>query len=365
MKTYKHLFEKLISEDNILNSLITAKQGDKSEKTKKHISLMQDNIEYWVPKLREIVKNYHNAPHTPKEIYDGITRKKRTIIVPTVIELVVQHMIINVLKPIFLKGSYEHSYAAFPERGGHKGKRMLALWIKRDPKNTKYCLKVDIRHFFDSIDKKILKTMLARIISEKQFLDLLFTIIDVTDHGIPLGFYTSQWFANWYLMYFDHYVKEDLGVHYYMRYMDDMVFLNGDKEQLHKVRELISLYLQEKLSLELKHTYAISIIGTDKSNFVDFMGFRFYSNRTLLRRSIMLKCTRKAKTIWDKKHITNLTVYDARQINSYKGWIFDSDTYNVYCRRIRPCVNFRSASKIVSRYDRRENTRCGTNLKVA
>ncbi len=62
-------------------------------------------------------------------------------------------------------------------------------------KIQKYVLKMDIRHFFDSVPHDVLKAKLSKHIHDELMLDLLFKIIDTTDEGIPLGFHTSQWLA--------------------------------------------------------------------------------------------------------------------------------------------------------------------------
>ena len=90
------------------------------------------------------INNYENAEHVPVYIYDGITRKERVIIVPTMEELIVQHNVVNALKPMFCKGMYEHSYASLPGRGAHKGKQVIEKWIRTDARNCKYVLKMDI-----------------------------------------------------------------------------------------------------------------------------------------------------------------------------------------------------------------------------
>ena len=251
-----------------------------------------------------------------------------------------------------------HSYASLPGRGAHKAKKRIEKWIDTDPKNVKYVLKMDIRHFFDSIPHDILKTKLSRTIHDEQMLDLLFKIIDVVDNGIPLGFYTSQWLSNWYLQDLDHYIKEQLHAVYYVRYMDDMVVFSSSKKVLHQMRLAISAYLESKLGLTLKGNWQVfrfSYIrnGEEQGRFLDFMGFRFYRNRTTLRKTIMLKATRKARRI-HKKH--KPTVYDFRQMMSYLGWINCTDTYRMYLREIKPRVNFRRMKNHISRCDRRSDT---------
>lgn len=144
------------------------------------------------------IVNYENAEHVPVYIYDGITRKERTIIVPTMEELLVQHCIVNAMKPMFCKGMYEHSYASLPGRGAHKGKQVIEKWIRIDPKNCKYVLKMDIRHFFDSIPHDRLKAKLKKTVHDEKMLDLLFRIIDARQMLSYLGWIDC---TDTYLMY--------------------------------------------------------------------------------------------------------------------------------------------------------------------
>lgn len=249
MKSYNHLYEKTISETNRRYALSQAKHSKRFRKIMKHRHMSDDAA---VEQSLDWIVNYENAEHVPVYIYDGITRKERTIIVPTMEELLVQHCIVNAMKPMFCKGMYEHSYASLPGRGAHKGKQVIEKWIRTDPKNCKYVLKMDIRHFFDSIPHDRLKAKLKKTVHDEKMLDLLFRIIDVTEVGIPLGFYTSQWLSNWYLQGLDHFIKEQLCAVHYMRYMDDMVVFGSNKRVLHRMRQAISDYLEMELGLELK-----------------------------------------------------------------------------------------------------------------
>ena len=345
MKSYNHLWEQFIADDNIDLAIRNALRGKRNRASvKKHI----EN-----PNFHEIIKDYaehfKNAKHKPKQIYDGIQRKKRMIIVPTFKEQVVHHMVINVLKPIFQKSMYYHSYGSLPNKGGHKGARFIRRWIRKDPKNCQYCLKMDIRKYFENISHEILKHKLAKIIHDKRFLSVLYEIIDVNERGIPLGFYTSQWFANWYLTELDNYIKETLKVKYYVRYMDDMVVFGDSKEILHFIRKMIVIYLYLKLGLSMKDNWAIFPISKRP---LDFMGFRFYPNRTTLRKSIMIKASRKAKRLWKKNRTT---IHDTRQMLSYNGWLKATDTYQFYIKHIKPYVDFGRLKHKISKHDRRVN----------
>ena len=310
----------------------------------------------WIEIILRWVKFFHNPQHTPVEIYDGISRKKRIIICPTNKEQVIHHMICNTLNPIFMKGMYEHSYGSIPGRGSKKAKKVITKWIKKDSKNCKYILKMDIQKFFDSVPHDIIKEKLSRIIKDDEFLKLLFTVIDSTDKGLPLGFYTSQWLSNWFLQGLDHYIKEELGAKHYVRYMDDMVIFGPNKRKLHKIRECINSYLNEILGLNMNPKWQVYRFDYIKDNEhfgrdLDFMGFRFFRGRVILRKSIMIKVTRKAKNIHKKG---KFNIKDARQIVSYFGWLDNTDTYKMYLVRVKPYVNFKRCRKKISAEDKRK-----------
>lgn len=355
MKSYKYLWEKYISEDNVVLALTRASKGP--TKKKKRIRRISAHLSKHLDWILEYAANFCNCIHNPIEIYDGISRKKRKIIVPKTKEQIVHHMITNILIPIFRKGMYEHSYGSIPKRGAHKAKKTIEKWIKKDVRNAKYCLKMDIKKFFDSIPHDILKVMFAKVIHDKRFLNTIYTLIDVVDRGIPLGFYPSQWIANWYLQGLDHYIKEHLYSPHYARYVDDMVIFGSNKRKLHDTRKKISQYLKEKLGLEMKKNWQVFRFdhkkkGKRKGRALDFLGFKFYRDKTTLRKSIMLKASRKARKISKKER---KTIYDVRQMLSYLGWIDCTDTYNMYKKHIKPFIKFGECKKQVSKYDHAYN----------
>jgi retron-type reverse transcriptase len=353
MKSYNHLYEVCISESNRREAIQQAKHSKRIRKIIKKRHLSDDEL---LANSYDWIVNYSNAEHTPIHIYDGINRKERTIIVPTLEELIVQHCVVNALKPMFWKGMYEHSYASLPGRGAHRAKKVIEKWITHDSKNVKYVLKMDVRHFFDSIPHDIVKAKLRKKIHDEKMLDLLFEIIDVTDVGLPLGFYTSQWFSNWYLQDLDHYIKEQLGAVHYMRYMDDMVIFGSNKKALHQMKRAISDYLNSVLGLELKRNWQVFRFSyeNDQGRDLDFMGFRFYRNRTVLRRTIMYKASRKAKKVSSKE---KATIFDFRQMLSYLGWIKCTDTYAMYLYWIKPYVSFQKMKRKISRYSKFDDKR--------
>jgi len=185
----------------------------------------------------------------------------------------------------------------------------------------------------------------------------------VQRQGIPLGFYTSQWLANFYLTDLDHYIKEKLGAKYYVRYMDDMVILGSNKRELHKMRALINRYLNDELGLQMKDNWQVFRIEYGKGNGrpLDFLGFKFYRHKTTLRKKIMIKMVRKAHKIYNK---SKPTIYDCKQFLSYIGWLNCTNTYNVYLKYIKPFLDIKYIKKRISRYDRKVNKLCGTNQNL-
>lgn len=356
MKSYKNLWERFISDENIELAIKNARKG---KTTRKSVNKRLSDP-HFKDKIRYYAAHFKNAKHTPKVIYDGIQRKQRVIIVPTFEEQVVHHMVVNILKPIFAKPMYYHSYGSLPNKGAHRGKKAIEKYIKGHPKDCKYILKMDISKYFDSIPHDILRNNLRKIIRDERFIFVLDEIVSVTDKGIPLGFYTSQWIANWYLTGLDHFIKEDLKAKFYIRYMDDMVIFDSNKKRLHDVRRKIENYLIGNLGLHLKDNWQVFKFDY-KGRFrpLDFMGFKFYRNRTVLRKSIMLKASRKARRIKRDK----LTIYTARQMLAYLGWITCTFVYGFYLKYIKPYVNFGKLKKYVSKYDKKRRVNYGMDNK--
>lgn len=349
MKSYNNLWATCISDANIRASIRGAANG-KRKRTDVQRKLADED---YISKIRRYAENFKNAKHKPKEIYDGVRRKKRTIIVPTFDEQVVHHMVVNTLKPVILRGAYAHAYGSIPRKGIHQGKRTVERWIKHGGKNCKYVLKMDIQKFYDSIPHGIILARLRKVIRDRRFLALVEEIISATETGLPLGFYTSQWLAYWYLQPLDHYIKEELGAETYERYVDDMVIFGGNKRRLHRMREAIDAFLRERLGLKLKSNWQVFRFDfREKYRFLDFLGFRFYRNRTTLRKSIMLRVTRTAAAIYKA---AKPSLRRIRQMLCYAGWLKHSDTYGMYVSRVKPLVDLQSLKRRIRRHERTQN----------
>ncbi len=376
MKSYNHLFEKLISYENLSEAIEKSSLGKRERREVKKVLEHKDE---YIKRLQYLLinKKLKIRKHEAVKINDGITAKIRLIIKPDyVYEQILHHAIVQVLTPIFMRSMYVFSCGSLPGRGGLYGKRYLAKYIREHPKKVKYAAKGDISKFFQTVSIERVKEKFRKIIHDEKFLDVVFLVLDSNiatykgeniNMGLPIGYYLSQWIANWYLQDFDYFIKQKLKIKCYIRYVDDFVLLSPNKKELHKAIKAISEYLGN-IELHLKSNYQVfKFAYTDKNGKtrgrpIDFMGFKFYRDRTVLRRGIMLRAVRKALKISKK---TKLNWYECTQLLCYLGWFKYTDTYKVFERFIKPYVNIGDCKKIVSLRQKRINKRLKNESDMA
>lgn len=371
-KSVNNLYEPMLEHSNVEEKFHKAAKG-KTERPDVAAILNPENIQQHVETVIEQLSNtapeWYDVPNPEKawkptrhgkvKINEGTGKKERSIEKPRYnYEQVVHHIVVSACYDIFMQGMYEFSCGSVPERGAHYGKKYIERWIRTDTKNCKYVLKMDIRHFFESVDHDVLKAWLEKKIRDKRMLHILNLIIDGSEQGLPLGFYTSQWLSNFMLQPLDHYIKEELHAVHYIRYMDDMVVFGRNKKELHWIRIAIDEFLGRELNLQMKGNWQVFRFdyierktGKRKGRPLDFMGFQFYHDKTILRESIMLNCTRKVNRVSKKDRIT---WYDATAILSYMGYLDHTDTYDMYLQRIKPYVNAKKLKRIVSKHSKRK-----------
>lgn len=366
MKQYKYLYRKMLDEGIIRKAYKKLRKG----KTKrKEIEYIDAHLDEEVEKMREMIQNTRPCPvdcpekayrprkRTPKLIFEH--GKERKIYMPEIHEQWLHHIIVLVLGPIITATAYPYSCGSLPGKGTHYGKRQITKWIQKG-KGIRYFAKIDIRHFYDSIRIDVLMRELEIRIKDGWFLHII-RICLTGLKGIPLGFYISQWLANYILEPLDMLISENLGIGIYTRYMDDMVLFSDNKKKLHAAVAEIRKLIGRRLRLKLKKNFQVCKFDFTKKNGavigrpLDFMGFVFFRNRTVIRKSIMLSATRLAARMYSgkaarrgyyRKHIQAML--------SYIGWFTHSDTYWCFQRYIKLYINVGKLRKIISKLDRRE-----------
>lgn len=343
MKRAGYIYEKICDEENIIMAITKASLG---KRHKHFVAKTLREADRYAHIISDMLKNKSYVPseYQTRKIYDGANNKERIIYIPRFYpDQVIHWALVLQLESVFMRGMYTYSCGSIPGRGTSYGQKALRKWLDNDYRGTKYCLKMDITKFYPSIDKEILKEMFRRKIKDNDCLWLIDTIIDSADKGVPIGNFTSQWFANFFLEGLDHFIKEQLGIQYYIRYVDDLVLLGGNKKELHKARNSIQEYLCS-IKLSLKDNWQVFLV--DKRD-IDFLGLRFFRNKTILRKRNALRIRRRVKKITNKPA---LTYRDACAVISYWGWIKRSDSYNFYNEHVKPFVSVGYAKERISRY---------------
>jgi hypothetical protein len=225
--------------------------------------------------------NYQPSQYRSFTIYEP---KERLILaLPFRDRVVHQWYVEEFLIPFFVPRMSVDSFACIVGRGVHKAVNRIHGFMRqmrREHPEGFYIVKLDIAGFFYSIDRDILWQILAKKIGDRRMRDLTHKIIfEAPAGGIPIGNYTSQYFANLYMDQVDQFVKRQLKVKYYVRYMDDFVCLVPDRQTARRVYEAVEKFVDQRLNLRLnpKSHYYPSRFG------LDFCGLRLHFDYKLLR----------------------------------------------------------------------------------
>lgn len=319
MKRINNLFPQIYDHDNID---LADRKARKCKKNTYGVKKHDENREQENLQIHENIKNgtYKTSGYSTFKIYEP---KERIIFrLPYNPDRIVHHAVMNILEPIWVKTFTRDTYSCIKNRGIHALAQQLRKDLDADPQGTLYCLKMGIKKFYPSINHAVLKRILKKKIKDKKLLKLLGEVIDSAD-GVPIGNYLSQFFANLYMAYFDHWVKEELKVKYYYRYADDIVILSDNKNQLRSWLVAIKLYLTHELQLKLKDNYQIFSVN---SRGIDFVGYVFYHTHTKLRKSIKMKLHK----LIDKYEQGKLSKEELQiKLASYFGWLKYCDSKNL------------------------------------
>lgn len=304
MKTYRNLWQKFISFENLYIAAKKAEKGKRwKESTLKFNVKMEDN-------LLNLKKELEDGSYCPG-FYHNFTiyePKKRMISAAPYKDRVVHHAIINIIEPIWEKRFYYHSYACRVSKGTHRAIYTCQKYLRKN----KYVLKCDIEKYFLSIDHHILKQLVRRRIQDTRLLALIDLIIDsspIVDtklkyfegddlftplemkKGIPIGNLTSQFWANLYLHELDKFLKFDKKVKFYLRYMDDFIIFHNSKVFLKELRKEIEEYLKGlRLNLHKKKQQIFP-----SKNGVPFLGFNIYQTHRRLKQENIRRFVKRMK----------------------------------------------------------------------
>lgn len=318
MKRQGFIYELIVDKENIRRALHNA---SRKKKNKRVVRKILNNEDFYINEIHKMLSNesYIPSPYKEFRMVDILNKKVRVMHKPKFYpDQIIHWCLMQQIDHLLMRGMYKWSCASIPGRGTHYAMRGIRKWLRTDKKRTKYCIKLDITQYYASVDNELLKSKFRKIIKCQRTLNLIDKIVDSLDKGLPIGNYTSQWFANFYLQEIDHYIKQELQVPYYMRYMDDLVLLSGNKRKLRKAFNELILKLKEH-NVEVKNNYQFFEI---EKRSLSFVGFVFNHEKVFVRKRITLRSKRKV-SIFRKKPSLKL----AQAIVSYYGWYKHSNSY--------------------------------------
>lgn len=354
-------------------------------------SYIEKDLDHYLRRLQEnlIEHRYHTSDYETFVRKEG-SKEREIYKLPYYPDRICQWAILQVIEPYLLNSMTKDTYSAIPNRGiqpiinqlrGYKkkikkdGKVVAEKWIPSilvsDPEATKYCLKLDVRKYYPSIVHDVLKAKYRELFKDEELIWLMDEIIDsistcpateenieilqrlgvavniiiddngrefVDGVGIPIGNYVSQYDGNFNLSVVDHWLKEVKGVKYYFRYMDDMVIFGSSKEELHKLKRELDEFMAVNLKQVLKHNWQVF---PTKVRGVDFVGYRFFGEYTLLRKSTCKTFKRRMLSISSKRENNVSPTYSEWcSFNSYVGWLQHCDSFRLYQKYVEPNVEY-------------------------
>ena len=258
--------------------------------------------------------SYHVGKYRKKKIFEP---KPRIVMALSYPDRVVQWAYYQKLNPLFDRQFITHSYGCRVGKGITKAREQLQTWLRKASRSSKkwYVLKLDIAKYFYRVDHEVLMKILSRHIKDELILRDLYKLINCEDtafglpagvqpelckqedwiynRGMPIGNLTSQMFANIYLNELDQFCKHDLHIRYYIRYMDDIIILWPDKNELFQILAEIERFLDEELHLELNKKTCIRPAWLP----VTFVGAQITAKKIVMRKSTRKRMFRRMKFI--------------------------------------------------------------------
>ena len=331
MNRIGNLFWDVALYDNIDES---AKQCCQSRRDKMEVARFLADRD---AKLKEVQKLILESSYTtsPYRFFERNEHGKVRQIadLPLFPDRIIRQSFAQVVGPALDKKLIEQTHASRPGHGIHSALVQARKYIDGSPKVI-YCLSLDIHQCYKSLDTVLLKQMLARNIKDKKVLNFLYKVIDdYPNAGISIGDCMSPIFCNLYLSGLDHYIKEVLKCHLYIRYADNLFIFGYSKQWLNQIQQKLEAKVSE-IHLEFNSNWVIADLTKEG---VDFLGFRLFKTHTLLRKKTKIRMKRAIARIDKTVESGKIPdVHDRGTIASYKGMLMWCDSYNLYRKTIWP-----------------------------
>lgn len=295
MKRERGLFEKLISDSNLMEAVREVNRTHhwkKGHRPNRCTAWVHETKQERVKELRQILLDGFE-PKEPRvsDRYDASARKWRTVSEPAQWpDQYVHHALVQVLQPVMMRGMDYYCCGSIRGRGPVQAKKAIESWMQEDPRGTKHCFCGDIYHFYDSLQPEVVMARMRRLIKDRRTLGLIWRVIK---GGVLIGAYTSQWLANTVLQPLDQLIRQSGLCSHYVRYMDNLTAFGPNKRKLRRLKELVDGWLLAH-GLSLKGDWQVYPVvrrgGRDR--LPDAVGYRYGRGYTLPRKHNLIRLKR-------------------------------------------------------------------------
>jgi len=286
MKRHGNLFDRAFTPENLYQGYLDAARHKRGSRS---CYQFERRLGAQLADLHATLQDgsYRPKPYNTFMVHEP---KPRLICAPAFRDRVVQHAIYRVIQPIFDATFVAESFACRPGKGTHAAADRVQAALAAVPRDS-YTLQLDIRKFYYRIDRAILRRLVERKIKDHRLVEVMMLFANPGEPlGVPIGNLLSQLYALIYLNPLDHYIKRELGVRHYARYVDDFLILGLTREQAAMYRARIIAFLAERLGLELsKSTIAPVRRG------VNSVGYRTWTSRRFVRKHALSTFGRAAR----------------------------------------------------------------------
>lgn len=287
MKRIGHLFEQAFTPEALYQAWMDASYGKRGKRATLEFSR---NLSANLDALHTALHNgsYQPKPYKEFKVYEP---KERIIFAPAFCDLVVQHAIYRLVYPIFNRTFIDQSYACRKGKGTHAAADYAQQALRSSAPDS-YILQLDIRRFFYSIDRAVLKTQIERQIKDRRFVGVMMQFAEYGQPvGIPIGNLLSQTYALIYMNPLDHFIKRDLGAKRYCRYVDDFVIFGWPRERCVTALEQIKAFIANTLHLSLSR---FSLHKVKRG--LNFVGYRTWRTTRFVRKHSLYSFTKAVKS---------------------------------------------------------------------
>ncbi len=278
MKRHGNLFDTIFNKKNMYQAYLDARRGKRKKR-----ACFEFDINHSV-ELETLLSEIQTGAYRPEPYFKFVVHepKERIIYAPAFRDTVVQHAIYREIYHIFNNTFISTSFACRVGYGTHKASKYTQKAL-RYYDNDKYTLKLDIKKFFYSIDRDILRSLVEQKIKDKKLVDIMMQFAEYENPvGIPIGNLLSQIYALIYLNPLDHFVKRTLKIKHYVRYVDDFILIGLSRNKCLEHKETIIEFLGKTLKLKLSKSTVQKI-----KKGLNFVGYRTWKSCRFIRKHSM------------------------------------------------------------------------------